>query len=84
METKKLQEQELQQIQALQEKSQSLVLELGQIELIKLSLEERTQTAKQYLKQLKEEEKTLAEFLEEIYGKGSVDLEKGEFVPFEQ
>ena len=84
METKKLQEQELQQIQALQEKSQSLVLELGQIELIKLSLEERTQTAKQYLKQIKEEEKTLAEFLEEIYGKGSVDLEKGEFVPFEQ
>ena len=84
METKKLQTQELQQIKALQEKSQSLVIELGQIELIKISLEERTQNAKAFLKEVKEEEKTLAEFLEEIYGKGSVDLDKGEFVPFEQ
>ena len=84
METKKLQTQELQPIKALQEKSQSLVIELGQIELIKISLEERTQNAKAFLKEVKEEEKTLAEFLEEIYGKGSVDLDKGEFVPFEQ
>ena len=82
METKKLSQEELQQIQDIQAKNQAIVVEFGQIELIKLGLEERLQNAKAYLAELREEEKTIAASLEEAYGKGSIDLEKGEFIPF--
>ena len=81
METKKLSQEELKQIQDIQNKNQAITLEFGQIELIKLSLEERVQNAKDYLVELKQEEKVLAVTLEEVYGKGSIDLEKGEFIP---
>ena len=81
MEIKKLSQEELKQIQDIQNKNQAITLEFGQIELIKLSLEERVQNAKDYLVELKQEEKVLAVTLEEVYGKGSIDLEKGEFIP---
>ena len=81
METKKLSQEELKQIQDIQNKNQAIIVEFGQIELIKLSLEERVQNAKEYLVELKQQEKVLAVTLEEVYGKGSIDLEKGEFIP---
>lgn len=84
MEIKKLQQEELQQLKLIQEKNQAIVLEFGQIELIKLDIESRVQNAKAFLNELREEEKTLSEFLESIYGKGSINLDKGEFTPFEQ
>jgi hypothetical protein len=83
METKKLQETELQQLKLIQEKNQAILLEFGQIELIKLDVESRIDNAKAYLKELREEEITLSQFLESTYGKGSIDLDKGEFIPFE-
>lgn len=82
MEVQKLQQQELQQISEIQQKNQAIILEFGQIELMKLEIESRVEQAKTYLNELKEEEKTLAEFLEKTYGKGSIDLEKGEFTPY--
>lgn len=80
----KLQETELQQLKLIQQKNQAILLEFGQIELIKLDIESRADNAKAYLQQLREEEKTLSEFLEGIYGKGSIDLDKGEFIAFEE
>ena len=53
METKKLSQEELKQIQDIQNKNQAIIVEFGQIELIKLSLEERVQNAKEYLVELK-------------------------------
>jgi len=79
----KLQETELQQLKLIQEKNQAILLEFGQIELIKLELENRINNAKAYLKELREEESTLSQFLESTYGKGSIDLDKGEFIAFE-
>lgn len=81
MEIKKLQQEELQQIKSLQEKNQIIISEFGQIELIKLDVESRVQAAKAYLLELREEEKTLADFLESTYGEGTIDLDKGEFIP---
>lgn len=81
MEIKKLQQEELQQIKSLQEKNQIIISEFGQIELIKLDVESRIQAAKEYLLELREEEKTLADFLESTYGEGTIDLDKGEFIP---
>ena len=84
METKKLTQEELQQIQDIQTRSQAVLSELGQIELLKLKLKARRQNAENFLAELEKEEKTLAEFLESTYGKGSINLEKGEFIPFEE
>jgi len=83
METKKLSQEELQQIKDLQAKSQAVTSEFGQIELFKIQLKARRKNAEDLLKELEQEEKTLAEYLESIYGKGSVDLDKEEFTPFE-
>jgi hypothetical protein len=82
MENKKLSQQELQQIKDLQTKSQAITSELGQIELFKIQIKQRRQNAEEYLKELEQEEKTLAEYLESVYGKGTINLQQGEFVPF--
>lgn len=78
MEVKKLSQQELQQIQDVQNKTQSVIVELGQIELLKIQLKTRREDAEVFLKQLEQEEKQLAKELEATYGKGSIDLQTGE------
>lgn len=84
METKKLTQEELSQIQTVQKKSEAITIEFGQIKLVKIALETRTKNAKAFLEELRQEEKLLAETLEEAYGRGTIDLEKGEFVPLEE
>ena len=84
METKKLSQEELKQIQEIQNKSQAITVEFGQIELLKIQLKSRRTNAEEFLKELGQEEKTLAEALEAAYGKGSINLEKGEFTPYEE
>ena len=84
MENKKLTQEELSQIETIKQKSQAIVQELGQIELLKVNLKDRKDNALAYLQELKQEEIDLAKALEESYGKGTIDLEKGEFIPFEE
>lgn len=81
MENTKLSQEEFQQIQALQEKNRAITLEFGEIELIKLNLERRTENAKKFLNSLREEESSFGKELSEKYGDGTVDLTTGEFVP---
>ena len=82
MENKKLSQQELQQIETVKQKSQAVVQELGQIELLRLDLKSRKDDALAFLEQLRQEEKELAQALETTYGKGMIDLEKEEFIPY--
>jgi hypothetical protein len=84
MENKKLTQEELSQIEVIKQKSQAITQEFGQIELLKLGLKDRKDNALAFLEELKQEEKTLAEALEATYGKGTIDLEKGEFISFEE
>jgi hypothetical protein len=79
METKKLSQEQLQQIKSIQQKNQAVVKELGQIEILKLQLKKRQQTAQQYLEDLLEEQEQIAQEIESIFGKGSIDIETGEF-----
>ena len=79
METKKLSQEQLQQIKSIQQKNQAVVQELGQIEILKLQLKKRQQTAQQYLEELLEEQEQIAQEIESIFGKGSIDIETGEF-----
>jgi len=80
MENTKLSQEEFQQIQALQEKNRAITLEFGEIELIKLNLERRTENAKKFLNNLREEENVFGKELSEKYGDGTVDLSTGEFI----
>jgi hypothetical protein len=82
MKNKKLTKKEMSQIETVKQKSQAIVQELGQIELLNLDLKGRKDNALAFLEELKQEEKELAQALETAYGKGTIDLEKGEFTPF--
>ena len=84
MANQKLTREELEKLQEIQQKNSALVQELGQIGLAQINLEKRQENAEKYLDGLREEESAFAKELEEKYGTGSIDLEKGEFIPSEQ
>lgn len=81
MANKKLKKEEVEKLQELQQKNNSLVVELGNIELNNIALEERRENAEKFLLELRESEKDLAKELEDSYGTGTIDLVKGEFIP---
>lgn len=81
MELTKLSQEVIEQIKSIQQKNQAIEVELGQIELVKLAIKQRRLNAEQFLSELKDEEKTLAEFLEEKYGTGTINIEEGIFIP---
>ena len=77
----KLKEEEVKKLQELQQKNNSLVVELGNIELNNIALEERRENAEKFLSELRDSERELAKELEDTYGVGTIDLTKGEFIP---
>jgi hypothetical protein len=81
MANQKLTREELEKLQEIQQKNGALVQELGQIGLVQINIEKRQENAEQYLDNLRQEESAFAKELEEKYGTGSIDLEKGEFIP---
>jgi len=81
MEPTKLSQEVIDQIKSIQQRNQAVEIELGQIELIKLAAKQRRLNAEQFLTELKDEEKTLAEFLEKEYGNGTINIEEGVFIP---
>lgn len=83
METKELSQEVIDQIKSIQQKNQAIEVELGQIELLKLAVKQRRAAAEQFLTELKDEETTLGEFLQNQYGNGTIDIEQGVFIPNE-
>ena len=81
MEPIKLSQEVIDQIKLIQQRNQAVEIELGQIELIKLAAKQRRLNAEQFLIELKDEEKTLAEFLEKEYGNGTINIKEGVFIP---
>lgn len=81
MKTTNLTDQELEQIKDLQKKHQAIIQELGNIELLRLELDERRNNAEAVLKQVREEERNLAQWIEAMYGEGVVNLDQGNFIP---
>lgn len=84
MKSKKLSEEQLTKITSIQQNYQSLSLELGSIELLKINTEKRRELAEDYLNNLQQQEREIAEELEKELGKGSINLELGEFTPLEE
>lgn len=81
MENTKLTTEEIEKFQSIQQRNSLVVNELGTIELAKLQIERRRTEALDFLTSLREEEQTFGKELSEKYGDGSIDLEKGEFIP---
>ena len=81
MENTKLTQEELQQLQEMQQQNQALALELGNLELTKIQIESRYDELVEFHTQLKDKEKEIGKELSEKYGNGTIDLEKGEFIP---
>jgi len=77
----KFTEEELKSLQDLQSNYQQITLTMGQISLSKIQLESREQSVLNTLSEVREKENELAKTLTEKYGKGTLNIETGEFTP---
>ena len=67
----------------IRQNTQSLIAELGEIELIKLQLEDRHNSAKTFLNDLKTKEKEFSKSVFDKYGKVNLNPETGEIMPMD-
>ena len=79
----KFTEEELTSLKTIQSKSQEATLKCGQLYLSKLRLEAQEKFLQDQIKELEQEESTIAKQLSDKYGKGTIDIESGEFTPTE-
>jgi len=79
-----LNQEELQTLTALQQDTQQLLLELGEIELIKLQLEERHISAKNKFQEVQKGEISFTNLLHEKYGKIDLNPQNGEFIKLDE
>jgi hypothetical protein len=79
-EKKFLTEEEFKTLQEIQEGTQSVILELGQIELVKIQIEQRHVIAREFLEELSNKEKDFTQLIFEKYGKSNVDPTSGEII----
>jgi len=84
MANQKLSKEELGQIEEIQKRVQAVKVELGNVGLAEIDLKTRKANIEQYLTETQEQEASVVKELEEKYGKGSIDLQNGEFIPSEE
>lgn len=77
-EKKFLTQEELQTLKSIQQSTQAIVLELGEIEMIKIQLENRSENTKQFLIDISNQEKEFTDSIFQKYGKSSINPETGE------
>ena len=80
MEKKVLTQEEIQSLKNIQQNQIDLIQTLGTIEYRIQLLELDKQTLKLQLQKQTEEETKIGKQLQEKYGDGNIDLEKGEFI----
>jgi len=79
-EKKFLTEEEKTTLKDLQTKTESIVVELGEISIIKIQVENRYETAKSYLTEISNQEKEFTKTLFNKYGKFNLDPQTGEII----
>jgi NAD kinase len=82
-EKKFLTEEEKNTLKEIQQQTQALILELGEIEMIKLQIENRHQIAKSYLNELALKEENFNQSIIGKYGKSRINPETGEITVLE-
>jgi len=80
MANQKLTDEELATIKQLQERNDAVVKEFGQISLLQMGLEKRSENAKEYLEQLRAQEEAFGKELTEKYGSGTINMDTQEFI----
>ena len=74
-------EEELKEIKDLRMSLNTLTFQLGQVYIEKIKIEEQENIFKNQLKDLEKKESSIAKKLSSKYGKGSIDIETGTFIP---
>jgi len=82
-EKKFLTEEEKNTLKDIQQKTQVLIAELGEIELVKIQLENRYQLAKSFLNELTNKEKEFNQSIFQKHGKSSINPETSEITILE-
>ena len=77
-EKKFLTEEELKTLKEIQNQTQALIVELGEIEITKLQLEDRKEKAKIFLQTLTQREKDFSKSMFDKYGDINIIPESGE------
>jgi len=80
MEKTVLSKEEIDNLSSLQNQQDNFVIQLGQIEYQKNLLNQQKQKINQQIESFEQNQIQLAKELEEKYGKGTVNLESGEFI----
>jgi len=80
---KKLSEKELSTLKEFQEKNQKIVADLGNIEININMLQNQKESVLKEFETLQDDQNSIGKELQEKYGAGNIDLEKGEFTPVE-
>tara|TARA_R110002049_G_scaffold53916_1_gene150415 strand:+ start:83 stop:379 length:297 start_codon:yes stop_codon:yes gene_type:complete len=73
--------QDIDKIKKLQEDLTSIGTQFGQIKIAKMKLEDQEIVLKKQLDLLTKEENSIAKAFTDKYGRGSLDVETGEFTP---
>ena len=81
MKNKKLTQEEITKIQEIQNRVQSVKTDLGQIGLMEIEVKNNKKSVEEYLIETRQMETALAKALESKYGKGTIDLQEGVFIP---
>jgi len=82
-EKKFLTQEEINVLKAIQQETQSIIMELGEIEMIKIQIENRYENTKKFLSELSNKEKEFQQSIFEKYGKSSLNPETGEIIKLE-
>tara|TARA_B100000900_G_scaffold294958_1_gene253652 strand:- start:1176 stop:1427 length:252 start_codon:yes stop_codon:yes gene_type:complete len=77
----KLEKNELSQLNNIKNAKLSIVNEFGKISIIELQLSQRKNNAEINFAKIEEAQVDLAKNLEEKYGKGTIDIDSGVFIP---
>ena len=80
-ENKVLTQEELQTLKTIQEETQAIILELGEIELFQIQLNNRKENAKNFLEELSKKEQDFHQDIFKKYGKTNINPQTGEITP---
>ena len=80
MEKTVLSKEEITQLSSLQQQQDNFIIQLGQIEYQKNILDQQKQKINKQIESFESNQIQLAKQLEEKYGKGTVNLDSGEFI----
>ena len=82
-ETKKFTQEEINSLKSFQTRIEQVLAQLGRVHYSKIKLNEQENVLKGEIQKFEKEEQELAQTLTNKYGRGSLDIETGNFTPVE-